>query len=142
MKHMALALAALAFCAGAQAADAPKVTSVPVFSGDTTVTGQKIRVPDNPMVVVSKVTFPAGAALAVHKHPYPHFVYVLEGTLTVTNVETGKTTDVPEGSFFVEMNNTWHYGKNNSAKPVKLLAIDQLPSGATSNVVLKGAAAH
>ena len=140
MKHIALALSALAVCACAHAADtpaAPQVTSVPVFSSGTTITGQKIAVPENPTVVVSKVTFPPGAQLAVHKHPWPHYVYVLEGTLSVTNVETGKTVDVREGSFFVEMNNTWHTGKNNGTSPVKLLMIDQIPSGVTSNVVVR-----
>jgi quercetin dioxygenase-like cupin family protein len=121
----------------AQAAEAPKVTVAPVFSTDTTVTGQKIEVPANPHVAVSLATFPPGAALAVHKHPYPHYVYVLEGTLTVTNSETGKVFDVPAGGFLVEMNNTWHFGKNNGAVPVKLLVIDQLPPGVTSNVIAK-----
>jgi quercetin dioxygenase-like cupin family protein len=120
-----------------QAAEAPKVTVAPVFSTDTTVTGQKIEVPANPHVAVSLVTFPPGAGLAVHKHPYPHYVYVLEGTLTVTNTETGKVFDVPAGGFLVEMNDTWHFGKNNGAVPVKLLVIDQLPQGTSTNTVAK-----
>jgi quercetin dioxygenase-like cupin family protein len=143
MKQIALAVSALLLCGGiAQAGDAPKVTSAPVFSGGTTITGQKIEVPQNPNVVVSTVTFPPGAALPVHKHPYPHYVYVLEGTLTVTNVETGKSFDLPHGKFLVEMNNTWHFGKNNTRQPIKLLVIDQLPPGVASNVVVKDAAAH
>jgi quercetin dioxygenase-like cupin family protein len=121
----------------AQAAEAPKVTVAPVFSTDTTVTGQTIEVPANPHVAVSLATFPPGAALAVHKHPYPHYVYVLEGTLTVTNTETGKVFDVPAGGFLVEMTDTWHFGKNNGLTPVKLLVIDQLPPGVTSNVIAK-----
>jgi len=144
MKQVIPALAVLVSCAAAQAADvvAPKVTSVPVFSSNKTITGQTLAVPANPNVVVSMVTFPAGAKLAVHKHPWPHYVYVLEGTLTVTNAETGKTTDFPPGSFFIEMNNTWHFGQNNGSTPVKLLSIDHLPHGATSNIVLKDAPAH
>ena len=104
MKRTALA-ALLLFYGTAQAADtgnAPRVVSAPVFSGDTTITGQKIEVPNNPNVIVSMVTFPPGAALPVHKHLYPHYVYVLEGTLTVTNVATGKTIDVPQGKFFAK----------------------------------------
>jgi len=142
MKVVTSVLCLLVLCAGAHAADAPKVSSVQVFSSGTTITGQKIAVPANPNVVVSKVTFPAGAELPVHKHPWPHYVYILEGTLSVTNTETGKTLDLKQGSFFAEMNNTWHYGKNNGARPVKLIVIDQLPQGATSNVVLKNPAAH
>jgi quercetin dioxygenase-like cupin family protein len=142
MKTMTIVLCALMLCVGARAADAPKVTSVKVFASDTTITGQRIAVPANPNVVVTHVTFEPGAQLPVHKHPFPHYVYVLEGTLSVTNVQTGKTTDLPQGSFFVEMADTWHFGKNNGAQPVKLLAIDQLPRGVTSNVVLKDPAPH
>jgi quercetin dioxygenase-like cupin family protein len=119
------------------AADAPKVTTEPVITTDTTVTGQKIEVPQNPKVVASIATFPPGAALPIHKHPYPHYAYVLEGDLTVTNDETKKVIVVKQGQFLVEMNNTWHYGKNNGTTPVKLLVIDQLPAGATSNVIPK-----
>jgi len=57
-------------------------------------------------------------------------------------VETGKTIDLPQGSFFVEMTDTWHFGKNNGTEPVKLLSIDQLPQGVASNVVLKDPAPH
>lgn len=142
MKQIALATGALLLCAGVKAADAPKVTSAPVFSADTTITGQKIEVPNNPNVVVSIVTFAPGSALPVHEHPYPHYVYVLEGTPTVTNVETGKSFDLPQGQFLIEMNNTWHFGKNNTRQPVKLLVVDQLPPGAASNVVLKDATAR
>lgn len=123
--------------ANAFASEAPKMTVAPVFSTDTTVTGQKIEVPANPHVAVSLATFPPGAALAVHKHPYPHYVYVLEGTLTVTNSETGKVFDVPAGGFLVEMNDTWHFGKNNGPTPVKLLVIDQVPQGTTTNTIPK-----
>jgi|HubBroStandDraft_6_1064221.scaffolds.fasta_scaffold155745_2 quercetin dioxygenase-like cupin family protein len=142
MKTMMFVLCALMLCVGARAADAPKVTSVKVFASDTTITGQKIAVPANPNVVVTNVTFEPGAQLPVHKHPFPHYVYVLEGTLSVTNAETGKTTDLPQGSFFVEMTGTWHFGKNNGSQPVKLLSIDQLPQGVTSNVVLSVPVPH
>ena len=59
MKRTAVA-ALLLFCGSAQAADAgkaPQVTSVRVFSGDATITGQKIEVPNKPKVVVSLTTF-------------------------------------------------------------------------------------
>jgi quercetin dioxygenase-like cupin family protein len=134
-----LPIAAVLFWATANAfaAEAPKVTVAPLFSTDTTVTGQKIEVPADPHVMVSLVTFPPGAALPVHKHPYPHYVYVMEGTLTVTNTQTGKVFEVKPGGFLVEMTDTWHFGKNNGTVPVKLLVIDQVPQGATTNTVPK-----
>ena len=135
--RIALVAAIVISTSAAQAAEAPKVMVAPLFSTDTTVTGQKIEVPANPHVMVSLVTFPPGAALPVHKHPYPHYVYVLEGTLTVTNEQTGKVFDVKPGGFLVEMTDTWHFGKNNGAVPVKLLVIDQVPQGATTNTIPK-----
>ena len=141
MKQISLALLTLTLCSPARAGDAPAVSSEQIYSSSKTITGQQIVVPANPNVVVSMVTFPPGAKLAVHKHPWPHYVYVLEGTLIVSNIESGKMMALPAGSFFAEMNNTWHYGRNDGATPVKLLAIDQLPAGVTSNIVLKDAAA-
>ena len=52
-------------------------------------------------------------------------------------IETGKSFTIKKGDFLVEMNDTWHYGQNNGTVPVKILIIDHLPKGVTSNVVLK-----
>ena len=120
---------------GASAADAPKVTVEPIARTHLTVTGQPITVPTNPDVVVAIATFPPGARLPEHKHLYPHLVYVLDGVLTVTNSETGKTFDVKKGDFTAEMENTWHYGVNNGTEPVRLLVIDEVPQGTASNMV-------
>jgi quercetin dioxygenase-like cupin family protein len=107
----------------------------PLARTHLTITGQPIVVPSNPDVVVSIATFPPGSKIAEHKHPFPHLVYVMEGTLTVTNTETGRTFDAKAGEFVAEMEDTWHYGANNGAVPVKLLVIDEVPQGTKSNVV-------
>jgi quercetin dioxygenase-like cupin family protein len=138
MRALAIAGAMLLGSAAlAQAADAPKISVAPLLRTDTTITGEKIVVPPNPEVVTSIATFPPGAQLPIHKHPYPHYVYVLEGNLTVFNMDTGKSFVAKQGQFIVETNANWHYGKNEGAAPVKLLVIDQLPAGATSNMTLK-----
>ncbi|HXL98348.1 MAG TPA: cupin domain-containing protein [Rhizomicrobium sp.] len=121
----------------AHAADAPAPVSTLIAATKTTITGQPIVVPPNPEVRLTTVEFAPGARLPVHKHLYPHYVYVLEGTLSVTNVETGKSFDLKQGSFFAEMIDTWHYGTNNTAAPLKLLVIDQVPQGTKTNVVVK-----
>jgi quercetin dioxygenase-like cupin family protein len=121
----------------AQAADAPKISVTPLSRTSTTITGEKIVVPANPEVVTSIATFPPGAELPIHKHPYPHYVYVLDGVLTVFNTDTGKSFTVKKGDFIVETNANWHYGKNEGTVPVKLLVIDQLPAGTKSNMTLK-----
>ena len=138
MMRTAALVAILAFAAGtAEAADAPKVEVTPIARVNTTVTGQPIVVPERPDVLVSIATFPPGARLPEHQHPHPHYVYVLEGVLTVVNTQTNATFDVKAGDFVVEMQDTWHYGINNGAVPVKLLVVDQVPAGAKSNMVPK-----
>ena len=132
-----LALSLSLVCGAAMAADEPKVITTPVARTHVTVTGQPIVVPADPDVVVAIATFPPGARIPEHKHPYPHLVYVLDGELTVTNTETGKTFTVKKGDFTAEMEDTWHYGANNGAEPVRLLVIDEVPQGTQSNIVPK-----
>jgi quercetin dioxygenase-like cupin family protein len=132
-----LVLPILVFLSVPALAGTSSVTVSPVARTHVTATGQAIVVPDHPDVVVSTATFPPGARLPVHKHPYPHFAYVLEGTLTVTNTQTGKTFEVKTGQFLAEMQDTWHFGMNNGREPVKLLIIDEVPHGVASNVVAK-----
>ena len=117
----------------AHAADAPKVQVTPVTRTNSTVTGQPIVVPDRPDVIVSIATFPPGARIAEHQHPHPHYVYVLEGTLTVVNTDANKTFEAKAGDFVAEMQDTWHYGINKGAVPVKLLVIDQVSAGTPNN---------
>jgi quercetin dioxygenase-like cupin family protein len=137
MKIYGFVLAVLVASSAAHAADAPKISVQPVARTGTTITGEKIEVPSNPDVVTSIATFPPGAELPIHKHPYPHYVYVLEGNLTVFNVDTGKSFVAKQGQFIVETNANWHYGKNEGTVPVKLLVIDQLPAGVKTNMEIK-----
>lgn len=133
----ALALASVLATGAACAADAPKVEVQPVARVNTTIIGQPIVVPERPDVIVSIATFPPGSRLPEHEHLHPHYVYVLDGVLTVVNTQTNTTFDVKAGDFVVEMQDTWHYGINNGTVPVKLLVIDQVPAGEKSNMVPK-----
>lgn len=137
MKHLLISVAAILITGSAQAADAPKIDVQKIARTSTTITGEKIVVPPNPEVVTSIAIFPPGAELPIHKHPYPHYVYVLEGNLTVFNVDTGKSFVAKQGQFVVETNANRHVGKNEGAVPVKLLVIDQLPAGVMSNMDVK-----
>jgi quercetin dioxygenase-like cupin family protein len=131
---IAAVLAGLALASTiAHAADAPKVQVTPVTRTNRTVTGQPIVVPDHPDVIVSIATFPPGARIAEHQHPHPHYVYVLDGVLTVVNTDANMSFEVKAGEFVAEMQNTWHYGINKGAVPVKLLVIDQVPAGTPNN---------
>ncbi|MGZ6006540.1 MAG: cupin domain-containing protein [Rhizomicrobium sp.] len=137
MKFVSCAAALIIAFGVARAADAPTVQVTPVTRTSTTVTGQPIVVPERPDVIVSIATFPPGARIPEHQHPHPHYVYVLEGVLTVVNTDANKTFDVKAGDFVVEMMDTWHYGINNGPVQVKLLVIDQVPTGAANNMVPK-----
>lgn len=103
----------------------------------TTNVGQPIVVPAHPTVIVSQTTIAPGARTPTHKHPYQRFVYVLAGTLTVVDETTGKTFVIGSGGFLPEMVDRWHHGENRGPATVRLLAIDQVPEGVTSNVVMK-----
>lgn len=138
-RYVALGAGALLILGYATAviADTPSVDVKPIFKSVTTVTGQDLNMPAKPEVTAIVATFPPGSRLPVHKHPYPHYAYVLQGVLTVHNEETGKTFDVKQGEFLIEMENTWHYGINNGTVPVKLLVIDQVPPGTKTNTIPK-----
>jgi len=100
-------------------------------------TGQPIAAPAHPTVIATIVTFQPGDKTGVHKHLYPHYGYMLEGTLTIVNSETGKSFELKPGEFLVEMMDTWHYGENRGTVPVKLLVVDTVPEGVTANSVPK-----
>jgi len=131
---VAVALALLAF--PAEALDSA-VMVTPVFKTTRTIADQLIQLPQKDVeVVVSMYDIAPGAMLPVHQHHYQRYAYVLSGTLTVTNLESGKDSTFKQGDFVVESLSQWHKGANNGTEPVKLLVIDQIEQGAES-VTLK-----
>jgi quercetin dioxygenase-like cupin family protein len=99
-----------------------------------TNTGQPLVLPqDNPEVTVAIYEIPPKTRLPAHRHPYPRYGYVLSGQLRVTNSDTGTVGNFSAGDFVVEALNQWHVGENPGDVPLKLLVIDQTPTG-TSNV--------
>lgn len=113
-----------------------KVIVTPVTATSRTTAGQPIVLPQKDAeVAVSIYDIPSGATLPVHRHPFPRYAYVLGGTLTVTNVETGEATVYRAGDFIVEMVDRWHRGGNTGAEAVKLLVIDQVEKGKPATVL-------
>lgn len=129
MKHFAMA----ALLMTAPVLAAPQSTTL--LNTDKTVTGQTIVSPEHPTVIALMVTFMPGDRTVEHTHPWPHYGYVLEGTLTIVNKETGKSFDLKAGEFLVEMQNTVHYGENRGKVPVRMLIVDSVPAGTPSNTV-------
>jgi len=135
LKHIGLLCIILALAA--VPAGAVDYVNTPIARETTTITGQPVSPPANATIIASSSLFPPGARTPVHKHPYPHYVFVTEGTLTITNVETGRSYQVPAGHLLVEMINTWHYGHNDGTGPVKTYVIDQVPPGVKDNRILR-----
>jgi quercetin dioxygenase-like cupin family protein len=138
MMRFLLALCIACFSTAALAAlPDPTNVNTPIARSDTTIIGQKNEVPKNPTVIFYSSVFAPGARTQVHKHPYSHYVYVEEGTLTIVQTDTGKSFDLKAGTFFLEMMDAWHYGINKGTVPVRLLVVDQVPAGVQDNRVLK-----
>jgi quercetin dioxygenase-like cupin family protein len=110
-------------------------SAMPLTNTDKTVIGQTITAPEHPTVISTIVTFQPGDKTAVHKHPWPHYGYMLEGVLTITNTETGQQFVLQPGMFLIEMQNTAHFGENHGSVPVKMLIVDTVPARVTSNSI-------
>ncbi len=136
--RIAAALSGLAcLMAPAFAADYQSNVNTIIAKLDKTIIGQHIEVPKNPTVIFSTSTFAPGARTVEHKHPWPHYVCIQEGTLTIVGTEVGKDFDIKKGTCFLEMLDKWHYGINKGAVPVVTLVVDQVPAGVEKNSVSK-----
>ena len=133
---IALAVAGAALGAGLAWAQA-SMQVTPLVSTTTTWSGQALALPQGAVELkASHVVMPVGFALAPHKHPYPRYVFIKSGRLSVSNEVTGATREFGPGEVLVEAIDQWHTGKVVGDEPVVLTVIDQTPPGVT-NVVQK-----
>jgi quercetin dioxygenase-like cupin family protein len=90
---------------------------------DTTAIGQKIIYPSFPdnEITILKITVPPGESTGWHKHLFPVFAYIIEGTLTV-ELENNKSIVLTKSSAFSEVLNTYHNGINKGSENVVLIA--------------------
>lgn len=88
-----------------------------------------------PNITILKAIIPAHSTLDMHKHIVINAAVLLDGELTVVT-EMNDSLQVKAGDAFAEVVNTWHYGINNSAKPVELIIFYAGIEGGT-NTVLK-----
>ena len=123
MKRLEFAFLVFFICCTANAQYNKGVVLETILKTDTTSIGQKIVYPDfkNDEVSIVKVILPPGKSTGWHKHVFPVFAYVLQGTLTV-EVENRKTKQFPVNSSFSEVLNTLHNGVNNGNEDVILIA--------------------
>ncbi|MGE0256547.1 MAG: cupin domain-containing protein [Alphaproteobacteria bacterium] len=134
-----LVAAALFLCATtvAQAQERPAdVTVRTLLSTQATATGQPIVLPPRDVqLIVSEFVIAPGAVLPVHRHPFPRYGIVMEGTLRVTRPGNPVPFDYKAGDVVVEMVGELHYGTNTGTTPVRLIVIDQVVAGSPHTVI-------
>jgi quercetin dioxygenase-like cupin family protein len=118
-----LALAALGLIATPAAAQV-KFTYTPILQSGATVAGVAIAYPktDSAEVTALRVDVGPGGETGRHMHPFPTFVYVLEGAINV-EMDGAAARSYKAGDSFLEVVNTWHNGKNNGTTTAKLLVV-------------------
>ena len=123
MKRLEFLIFMFLLCLGANAQYNQGVVLKPLLKTDTTSIGQKIVYPDfaSDEVSIVKVIIPPGKSTGWHKHVFPVFAYVIQGTLTI-EVENHKTMQFQAGTSFPEVINTLHNGINNGKEDIILIA--------------------
>ncbi|HET7876285.1 MAG TPA: cupin domain-containing protein [Methylomirabilota bacterium] len=99
-----------------------KVT--PVLKSSHTASNMPVEYPKTGKAEIVSVIgeLEPGGRTALHQHPVPVFVYVLEGTLTV-QAQGGQPREYKAGQAFVEDVNHWHQALNKGGTPVKILVV-------------------
>jgi len=136
MRYAIPAMLAMAAAGSAAAADYQTNINTIIARHDKTLIGQTIAVPKNPAIIFSTSTFAPGARTPEHKHPWPHYICVQQGVLTIVGTEVGKEFPLSKGCY-IEMLDKWHYGINKGTVPVVTLVVDQVPGGVEKNNVPK-----
>jgi quercetin dioxygenase-like cupin family protein len=101
-----------------------------------TMSGQRLNLPPaNFELVVTRAQYPPRHVIPCHKHSYPRYVFLQQGSLRVHNYATGRDYDFAAGNaleanVLVESYDQWHQGLVTSDVPVVLLAFEQVPPGA------------
>jgi quercetin dioxygenase-like cupin family protein len=135
MKKSIVALALMFLSSGTHAQYSRDVIVETILKSDTTSIGQRIVYPTfaHDEVTISRVTIPPGKSTGWHKHNFPVFAYVVQGTLTV-EVENHGPIQFGEHSSFSEVVDTFHNGMNKGKENVVLLAFFMGEKGASLSV--------
>jgi quercetin dioxygenase-like cupin family protein len=90
-----------------------------------------------PQLTTLKVTIAPHTALPWHTHPFPNAVYVLSGTLTLHDRDSGKTLVVHQGQAVGESVDDVHRGESGDEPTVLLITHAGTP-GVPTSVPAKG----
>jgi quercetin dioxygenase-like cupin family protein len=77
-----------------------------------------------------------GGRTALHQHPVPTYVYVLEGTVTL-QAHGGEVREYKAGQAWLEDMNHWHQAFNKGAGPVRLLVVFVSEEGKPTSISAK-----
>lgn len=109
----------------------------PVLKSTTTADGDPIQFPTGSPEIVSVVgTLAPGGRTALHQHPVPVYVYILEGSLSV-KTEGAETRNYKAGDAFLESVGNWHQAFNESDQPAKILVVFMGEEGKPTTVAKK-----
>lgn len=98
--------------------------TTPVLKGIKTADGDALVYPRTakPEIVSVIGVLDPGGRTALHQHPIPVYVYVMEGTLQV-QTEGKSVRSYKAGEAFLESVGQWHQAFNKTDRPVKLLVV-------------------
>lgn len=82
-------------------------------------------------VTVLRITIPPKTTLPMHKHPVINAGYMVEGHLTVHTEKPGEILKLKPGDAIIELVDKWHYGVNETDKPVVIVVTYFGTTGAT-----------
>ena len=99
-------------------------TAVPVLKAGKTATGDPLVYlqTQKPEVVSVVATLEPKGQTAVHRHPVPVFVYILEGQLIVRD-EGKERREYKAGEAFLETVGMWHQAFNEGDQHTKILVV-------------------
>ena len=146
MRHLiiaALAVTAVTSTAFAQASGGEQALpsgfkTTPVLKATKTASEVPFQYPktEKPEIVSVIGELEPGGRTALHQHPVPVFVYVLDGTLTV-QAEGGHAREYKTGQAFVEDINHTHQAFNKSAEPARILVVFAGEEGKPTSINVK-----
>jgi quercetin dioxygenase-like cupin family protein len=90
-----------------------------------------------PQLTMLKLTIAPHTALPWHTHPFPNAVYVLSGTLTLHDRDTGMTKVFHQGEAFAESVDDVHRGESGD-EPAVLLITYAGTVGVPTSIPAKG----
>ena len=144
MRNLRIPLLAALLAAGAAAAQAqaPVTATAPkdvLLQADHSWNGAAYTAypKGRPELTTLKLTIPAHTALPWHIHPVPNAGYVLSGTLTIQDRQSGKSHTYRTGEAFAETVNDVHRGVTGDTPTVLLITYAGV-AGTPTSIPVKG----